>query len=123
MPLGRCGAPDSGGRARFAESRPALAAWLKSLRRTWKNESALQIIRPLDELLGQLEQSRPTRQTEVQRRAYLCKHKLWIGSRNAPQPREPLGGGATEATCTQYPCRFHRIGHLELQPEAKPWCV
>ena len=100
------------GRARFGEDHAALNAWLEPLKRQLKNESAVKVIRQLEELLGQLEEGSTARETVAREVAYLREHQGRMDYRRAQRRKEPLGSGAVEATCAQYQCRFKRTGQF-----------
>lgn len=100
------------GRARFGGNTAALQAWLGPLKRQLKNQSAVKVIRQLEELLAQLDERDPARETVAQEVAYLRAHEPRMDYRNARRRREPLGSGAVEATCAQYQCRFKRTGQF-----------
>lgn len=100
------------GRARFGEDSVALHAWLGPLKRQLKNESAVKVIRSLEELLAELGAGSPARETVAQEVAYLREHQGRMDYRNAQRRKEPLGSGAVEATCAQYQCRFKRTGQF-----------
>jgi len=100
------------GRARFGEDREGLAAWLEPLKRQLKNESAVKVIRKLEEVLGELAEGSAERQTVVREVAYFREHQGRMDYRRAQRLKEPLGSGAVEATCAQYQCRFKRTGQF-----------
>lgn len=100
------------GRARFGEDTAALNAWLRPLKRQLKNASAVKVIRQLEELVGQLAQDRPARDTVVREVASLREHQPRMDYRSAQRRKEPLGSGAVEAACAQYQCRFKRTGQF-----------
>jgi hypothetical protein len=100
------------GRAPLDEDRAALAAWLEPLKRQLKNESAVKVIRQLEEPLGELDEGSPARETVAREVAYLREHEHRMDYRAAPRRKEPLGSGAVEATCARYQCRFKRTGQF-----------
>jgi hypothetical protein len=100
------------GRARFGEDTAALKAWLKPLKRQLKHQSAVKVIRQLEDLLGELKEGSPGRETVAKEVAYLRAHEPRMDYRSAQRRKEPLGSGAVEATCAQYQCRFKRTGQF-----------
>jgi len=96
----------------LGEDRAAWAAWLEPLQRQLKNESAVKVIRQLEELLGELEEGSPARETVGKELAYLRKHQGQMDYRDAQRRKEPLGRGTVEATCAQNQCRFKRTGQF-----------
>jgi hypothetical protein len=100
------------GRARFGEDSAALNAWLEPLKRPLKNQSAVKVIRQLEDLLAGLDESSPARETAAREVAYLRAHEHRMDYRSAQRRKEPLGSGAVEATCAQYQCRFKRTGQF-----------
>ena len=99
------------GRAVCGEDRAKLQAWLKPLVRQLKNDSAVKVIRQLEDVLATLPAgaSQLAVQTEVN---YLREHQQRMDYRTARRRGEPLGSGAVEATCRQYQCRFKRPGQF-----------
>ena len=99
------------GRALFGEDQARWQAWRKPLARQLKNESAVKVVRQLEEILARLP-SGPTAvavRTEVN---YFHEHQERMDYRSAQRRGEPLGSGAIEATCRQYQCRFKRPGQF-----------
>jgi hypothetical protein len=78
---------------------------LEPLKRQLKNESAVKVIR-------QLEEGSSARETVAREVAYLREHQGRMDYRDAQRRKEPLGSGAVEATCAQYQCRFKRTGQF-----------
>lgn len=99
------------GRAVCGEDQAKLKAWLKPLVRQLKNESAVKVIRQLEDLLATLPAGAAavTVQTEVN---YFHEHQARMDYRAGRRRGEPLGSGAIEATCRQYQCRFKRPGQF-----------
>lgn len=101
----------AGGRAVWGEDQAKLKAWLKPLVRQLKNESALKVVRQLEDLLATLPagSARTTAQTEVN---YFHEHQARMDYRAGRLRGEPLDSGAVEATCRQCQCRFKRPGQF-----------
>jgi hypothetical protein len=99
------------GRALHGEDREQLQAWLHPLVRQLKNDSAVKVVRQLEEVLVGLPAgpARATVQTEVN---YFHEHQARMDYRAARRRGEPIGSGAIEATCRQYQCRFKRPGQF-----------
>lgn len=72
----------------------------------------MKLIGQLEELLGQLEQGNPARETVPKEVACLREHQSGMDYRSARQRKEPLDSGAVEATCAQYQYRFKRTGQF-----------
>jgi hypothetical protein len=86
---------------------------LEPWKRQLKNESAVKVIRQLEELLGELaEGSSAAWETVAREVAYLQEHQGRMNYRDAQRRKEPLGSGAVEATCVQYRCRLKRPGQF-----------
>jgi hypothetical protein len=99
------------GRAVCGEDRAKLNAWLQPLVRQLKNDSAVKVVRQLEDILAALPAG-PTAaavRTEVN---YFRSHEKRMDYRAARRRGEPLGSGAVEATCRQYQCRFKRPGQF-----------
>lgn len=88
-----------------------LQAWLKPLVRQLKNDSAVKVVRQLEDILATLPAgSRAAAvRTEID---YFRSHEKRMDYREAWRRGEPLGSGAVEATCRQYQCRFKRPGQF-----------
>jgi hypothetical protein len=99
------------GRELWGEDKAKLTAWLKPLVCQLKNESALKVIRQLDEALAGLPAG-PRAETVAQEIAYLKEHQDRMDYRAGRRAGEPIGSGAVEATCRQAQCRFKRPGQF-----------
>lgn len=99
------------GRALFGEDRDRLKAWLQPLVRQLKNESAVKVIRQLEEVMPALPEGAAgaavTREVN-----YFREHRDRMDYRAARRAGEPIGSGPVEATCRQYQCRFKRPGQF-----------
>jgi hypothetical protein len=82
------------------------------LKRQLKNESAVKVIRQLEELVGELAEGSSARETVAREVAYLREHQARMDYRDAQRRKEPLGSGAVEATGAQNQCRFKRTGQF-----------
>jgi len=102
------------GRALFGEDKAKLKGWLRPLVRQLKNQSAIKVIRQLEELLPGLPAgtAAETVQKEVN---YFHEHQERMDYRAGRQRAEPIGSGAIESTCRQYQCRFKRPGQYWSQ--------
>ena len=100
------------GRAVFGEDPAQFRAWLKPRARQLKNESAVKVIRQLEELQPRLPVG--ARAGEVVRREVndFHEHQARMDYRTGRRRGEPLGSGPVEATCRQTQCRFKRTGQF-----------
>lgn len=99
------------GRALWGEDKAQFKAWLKPLVRQLKNQSALKVIRQLDEALAGLPAG-PVAEAVANEVAYFREHQHRMDYRAAQRAGEPLGSGPVEATCRQGQCRFKRPGQF-----------
>jgi hypothetical protein len=102
------------GRALFGEDAEKLKGWLKPLFRQLKNESALKVIRQLEEALSALPGG-ATAQAVAKEVEYFREHQARMDYRAGRRADEPIGSGAIEATCRQTQCRFKRPGQFWSQ--------
>jgi hypothetical protein len=102
------------GRALFGEDQPRLKAWLKPLVKQLKNQSAIKVIRQLEEALTMLP-SGPAAVAVAREVAYFQEHQARMDYRAARRAAEPIGSGPVEATCRQAQCRFKRPGQFWSQ--------
>ncbi len=102
------------GRALFGEDKEKFKAWIKPLVRQLKNESAVKVIRQLDEALAGLPAG-PEAETVAKEIAYLREHQGRMDYRAGRRAGEPIGSGPVEATCRQAQCRFKRPGQFWTQ--------
>jgi hypothetical protein len=99
------------GQALWGEDKAQFKAWLKPLVHQLKNESAVKVIRQLDEALASL----PTgsvAEALAKEVAYFREHQHRMDYRAARRAGEPIGSGPVEATCRQGQCRFKRPGQF-----------
>jgi len=102
------------GRTLFGEDAEQLKAWLKPLVQQLKNESAVKVIRQLEQVLNALPEGPGA--VAVQRELdYLREHQERMDYRAAQRAGEPIGSGPVEATCRQAQCRFKRPGQFWSQ--------
>jgi len=99
------------GRALWGEDKAQFRAWLKPLVRQLKNESAVKVIRQLDEALAGLPVG-PAAAAVAKEVAYFREHEARMDYRAARRAGEPIGSGPVEATCRQGQCRFKRPGQF-----------
>ncbi|MBI5774630.1 MAG: ISKra4 family transposase [Verrucomicrobia bacterium] len=100
------------GRQRFGDDATALHARLAPLKRQLKNDSAVKVLRQLEDLLADLSPDSPAHKTVTAEVAYLHEHRERMDYRAARRKKEPIGSGAVESTCRQYQCRFKRPGQF-----------
>lgn len=98
-------------RAVCGDDQAKLKAWLKPLVQQLKNDSAVKVIRQLEDVLATLPAGPAAAavQGEVN---YFHQHAGRLDYRTARRRGEPMGSGAVEATCRQYQCRFKRPGQF-----------
>jgi hypothetical protein len=99
------------GRAVCGEDAAALKAWLKPLVKQLKNESAVKVVRQLEEVLAALPAGVAT-EAVAKEVNYFHEHQARMDYRAAQRAGEPLGSGPVEATCRQAQCRFKRPGQF-----------
>lgn len=99
------------GRALWGEDQAKLRAWLKPLVRQLKSQSALKVIRQLDEALAGLPAG-PGAEAVAKEVAYFKAHQDRLDYPAGRRAGEPIGSGPVEATCRQAQCRFKRPGQF-----------
>jgi len=99
------------GRALFGDDKQKFQAWIKPLVRQLKNESALKVIRQLEEALTEM-RSGPAAEAVAKEVAYFREHQDRMDYRAGRRAGQPIGSGPVEATCRQYQCRFKRPGQF-----------
>lgn len=99
------------GRALFGEDKEKHRAWLKPLIGQLKNQSAIKVIRQLEEVLTQTPCGTAA-QTVAKEVAYFHEHQARMDYRAGRRAGEPIGSGPVEATCRQTQCRFKRPGQF-----------
>ena len=102
------------GRAVFGEDKAELKAWLKPLVKQLKNESAVKVIRQLEEVLVGLPAG-VVAETVRKEINYFYEHQERMDYRAGRRRGEPIGSGPVEATCRQAQCRFKRPGQFWSQ--------
>ncbi len=102
------------GRALFGEDTARLKAWLKPLVYQLKNQSAVKIIRQLEEALAAMPAGAAA-QAVTREVAYFHEHQERMDYRAGRRAGQPIGSGAVEATCRQTQCRFKRPGQFWSQ--------
>ena len=102
------------GRALFGEAKDQFKAWLKPLVKQLKNESAVKVIRNLEQALAALPKGAEA-QAVAREVTYFHEHEARMDYRAAQRAGEPIGSGPVEATCRQEQCRFKRPGQFWSQ--------
>ena len=100
------------GRAVFGEDKEKFKAWLQPLVKQLKNESAVKVIRQLEELLKSLPASTSVHEVVAREVNYFHEHQGRMDYRAGRRRGEPIGSGPVEATCRQSQCRFKRTGQF-----------
>lgn len=102
------------GRVLFGEDKDKLKGWLRPLVQQLKNESAIQVVERLEEILAQMPAGASAQavQKEVN---YFHEHRNRMDYAEAQKRGEPIGSGAAESTCRQAQCRFKRPGQYWTQ--------
>ena len=99
------------GRTLFGENKTRFRACLKTLAKQLKHESAVKVIRQLDEVLARLPAGSAA-EAVAKEVAYFHEHQDRMDYRAARRAGEPIGSGPVEATCRQTQCRFKRPGQF-----------
>ena len=102
------------GRALFGEDKTKLKTWLKPLVKQLKNESAIKVIRQLEDVLARLSPG-PAAEAAAKEVNYFHEHQERMDYRAGRRRGEPIGRGSVEATCRQTQCRFKRPGQFWSQ--------
>lgn len=100
------------GRAVFEEDQQKLKAWLKPLVKQLKHESAVKVIRQLEDLLKTLPRDTTAQKVVTREVNYFHEHHQRMDYRVGRRRGEPIGSGPVEATCRQSQCRFKRPGQF-----------
>ena len=100
------------GRAVFGEDQEKFQGWLKPLVKQLKNESAVKVIRQLEELLQTLPAGTTAQALVTREVNYFHEHQERMDYRAGRRRGEPIGSGPVEATCRQNQCRFKRTGQF-----------
>ena len=99
------------GRALFGDDKVQFTAWLKPLVKQLKHQSALKVIRQLEEALAGLAAG-PVAAVVTREVNYFHAHAARMDYRAGARRGEPIGSGPVEATCRQAQCRFKRPGQF-----------
>lgn len=99
------------GRALFGEDKDPFKAWFRPLVKQLKNESAVKVIRKLEQVLSGLPEGEAA-QAVARELDYFREHQARMDYRTAQRAGEPIGSGPVEATCRQEQCRFKRPGQF-----------
>jgi hypothetical protein len=102
------------GRALVGDDKVKFKAWLKPLVKQLKNQSAIKVIRQLEEALAGLK-DQPAAEAVTREVNYFHEHQERMDYRAGGRCGEPIGSGSVEATCRQYQCRFKRPGQFWSQ--------
>jgi len=100
------------GRAVFGEDPVQFRAWFKPLAKQLKNQSAVKVIRQLEELQQRLPVGTSAQEVATREVNYFHEHAARMDYRAGQRRGEPLGSGPVEATCRQSQCRFKRTGQF-----------
>jgi hypothetical protein len=102
------------GRALFGEDKAKFKTWLKPLIQQLKHQSAIKVIRQLEEVLAGLADG-PAAQAVAKEVNYFHEHQQRMDYRAGQRAGQPIGSGPVEATCRQMQCRFKRTGQFWSQ--------
>jgi hypothetical protein len=102
------------GRFLFGEDQVKLKGWLRPLVQQLKNQSAIKVVKRLEEILAEMPAGAAVEavQKEVN---YFHEHQNRMDYRVGRRRGEPIGSGAIESTCRQTQCRFKRPGQYWSQ--------
>jgi hypothetical protein len=99
------------GRALYGEDPAKLQSWLRPLVQQLKNQSAVQVVEKLEDILAHLPGG-ATAQAVQKEVDYFHEHQDRMDYRAGRRRGEPIGSGAVESTCRQNQCRFKRPGQF-----------
>ena len=99
------------GRALYGEDLAKLQSWLRPLVQQLKNQSAVQVVEKLEDILAHLPGG-ATAQAVQKEVDYFHEHQDRMDYRAGRRRGEPIGSGAVESTCRQNQCRFKRPGQF-----------
>jgi len=99
------------GRALFGDDKAKFKAWFKPLVKALKHQSAIKVIRQLEEALAGLTDPGAV-ETVTREVNYFHEHRARMDYRAGQRRGEPIGSGPVEATCRQTQCRFKRTGQF-----------
>ncbi|HEX3587125.1 MAG TPA: ISKra4 family transposase [Candidatus Angelobacter sp.] len=99
------------GQALFGEDKEKYRSWLKPLIQQLKNQSAIKVIKQLEEALMQVPDA-TTARVVAKEVNYFHEHQGRMDYRVGRRAGEPIGSGPVEATCRQTQCRFKRPGQF-----------
>jgi hypothetical protein len=102
------------GRTLFGEDKAKFKIWLKPLVCQLKNQSAIKVIRQLEEALAGLADN-PAAAAVAREVKYFHEHEERMDYRAGQRRGEPIASGPVEATCRQTQCRFKRTGQFWSQ--------
>lgn len=102
------------GKALHGEDKEELKKWLRPLVKQLKNESAIKVVKRLEEILAELPKG-PVAQAVEKELNYFHEHQERMDYRAARRRGEPIGSGAVESSCRQAQCRFKRPGQYWSQ--------
>jgi hypothetical protein len=97
------------GKALFGQDNKKLKSWLRPLAKQLKHQSAIKVIKRLEEIVETLPNG-ATAQAVEKEVNYLREHQDRMDYRAGQRRGEPIGSGAIESTCRQTQCRFKRPG-------------
>ena len=111
------------GRALFGPDPVQLKGWLRPLAQQLKNQSAIKVVRQLEEILAQLPAGASAEAVQKEVNCF-HEHQDRMDYRAGRRRGEPIGSGAVESTCRQAQCRFKRPGqYWSLQGDESLLCL
>jgi hypothetical protein len=97
------------GRVLYGDDAQGLKQWLRPLEKQLKNQSALKVIRKLEQVVQEMPAGPAAAQAQKEIN-YLRERQDRMDYKAGRKAGEPIGSGAVESTCRQSQCRFKRPG-------------
>jgi len=104
------------GHALYGEGTQEAKNWLEPLLHQLRHGEELQVVRCLEEILGQHKVTPSVRETIRKETAYFQKHRDHIHYQKRAEEGAPIGSGAVESLCNQLQKRFKVSGQFWRRP-------